>query len=414
MRIAVIGAGIVGMATAWWLRRDGHDVTVIDAAAGPGTGTSFANGAQLSWSYVAPMASPAVLRSVAKYLFDSSSPVRFLPRMDPGQWAWALRFLAACGADAAASGTAKLLALSFHSRDMLQAMLAETPMAFDHARNGKLVVHSSASGMADAVAQMQLQAALGCEQFALTAAECIALEPGLASIAHRLAGGIHTPSEEVGDCHKLCLELHRVLAARGVSFRFGCTVTGMVREGTRIRALTTSTGAVETELYVLAAGIGSRALAEAAGISAPLQPIRGYSITARVANSNAAPVRSITDLHVKTVYAPLAGTVRAAGFAELGATDTSIAPEKIETLRRNLAETFPGACDMSALAPWSGLRPATPNDLPRIGRTRLDNLLVNLGQGSLGFTLSAGSARLLADIVAGRPPAIAAADYAPR
>jgi D-amino-acid dehydrogenase len=409
MRIAVLGAGIVGMASAWWLQRDGHEVTVIDRAAEPGAGTSHANGAQLSWSYVAPMAGPAVLKSMVKYLFDGSSPVRFVPTADPAQWIWALKFLRACGARAAAEGTAKMLALSFHSRDSLHAMLAATPMAFDHSHNGKLVVQSSAGGMADAVAQMKLQAALGCEQFALTAAECIALEPGLASIAHRMVGGIHTPSEDVGDCRKLCLELHRVLAAAGVQFRFRTEVHSLRREGGRVVAVETSAGAVEAELYVVAAGIGSRAL-----VKAPLQPIRGYSITASVTNANTAPVRSITDLHVKTVYAPVGNTIRAAGFAELGATDTTPDPAKIGVLRDNLGNTFPGTCDLTELAPWSGLRPATPNDLPRIGRTRTPNLLVNLGHGSLGFTLAAGSGHLLADLVAGRKPAVTAAHYAPQ
>jgi D-amino-acid dehydrogenase len=289
-------------------------------------------------------------------------------------------------------------------------MMEATPMAFDHAKNGKLVVQSTADGMQDAIAQMKLQATMGCEQFALTAAECIALEPGLASIAHRLVGGIDTPSEEVGDCRKLCLELHRVLGAAGVDFRLNTAVTRIRTEGGRVRGLETAAGAIEADLYVLAAGRGSRALAPA-GVPAPLLPIRGYSITAAVTNSNAAPVRSITDIYVKTVYAPVGGTIRAAGFAEVGATDTTPDPAKIAVLRDNLANTFPGACDMTELAPWSGLRPATPNDLPRIGRTRVDNLLVNLGHGSLGFTLAAGSAHVVADLVAGRTPGVREADF---
>ncbi len=411
MRIAVLGAGIVGMATAWWLNRDGHDVEVIDRAAGPGLGTSFANGAQLSYSYVAPMAGPSVIGNLPKWLLKADSPIRFIPAADPAQWKWIMGFLAACRADVAQAGTAKLLALSFHSRDMLRQIMAETPVAFDHAPNGKLVVQSSTTGMADAVAQMKLQAAMGCEQQALTAEDCIALEPGLASIAHRLVGGIYTPSEEVGDCHKLCVELHRVLAGRGVAFRFGTEVSRIRTGGGRVVAVETSAGPVEADLYVLAAGVGSAALGRGAGVPAPIQPIRGYSISARVANSNAAPVRSITDLHVKTVYAPLGGRVRAAGFAELGGREAVVAVEKIAVLAENLTNTFPGACDMGDLQPWAGLRPATPNDLPRIGRTRVSNLLLNIGQGSLGFTLAAGSGRLLADIIAGRAPGVVAEHY---
>ncbi|HEY0418710.1 MAG TPA: D-amino acid dehydrogenase, partial [Acetobacteraceae bacterium] len=380
MKVIVLGAGIVGMATAWWLARDGHSVTVVDRESGPGQGTSFANGAQLSYSYVAPMASPAVLRSLPKYILSGSSPVRFTPSADPGQWSWLARFLAACNASSVATNTARMLALSFHSRARLHEMLAATPMEFSHRANGKLVVQSSAAAMADAETQMRLQAAMGCEQQALTAAECMALEPALASIADRLVGGIYTPSEEVGDCRLLCLELARVLAAPpfGVEFRFGTEVRRIAVEGGRVRGLDTAEGGLQADLYVLAAGVASRRLGRQAGLRLRVQPIRGYSITARLRNSNAAPVRSITDTYRKTVYAPVGDTLRAAGFAEVTQGAAVVRPDRIATLTANVAATFPGACDLDEVSPWSGLRPATPTDLPVIGRSRVDNLLLNL------------------------------------
>jgi D-amino-acid dehydrogenase len=412
LRIIVIGAGIVGMASAWWLARDGHRVTVVDRATAPGQGTSFANGAQLSYSFVAPMASPSVLRNVPKWLLKSDSPIRFVPTADPGQWRWIMQFLASCNAGRSAASTAKMLALSYHSRAMLHSMMAETPMAFDHAANGKIVVQSSRQGMADAEAQMRVQAALGSEQQALTAAECLAMEPGLASIAGRLVGGIYTPGEEVGDCRKLCGELMRVLPE--VEFRLGTEVRRLVLEGGRVRALETSAGALEAELYVLAAGPGSRALGRGVGVRTNILPIRGYSISPSVLASNLAPVRSITDTYVKTVYAPLGGALRVAGFAEIAGEGTEIRPDRIATLAANVASTFPGACAMDELHPWAGLRPSTPWDMPAIGRSRVANLMLNLGQGSLGFTLAAGSGRLLADLVAGRTPAVNAEHFAPR
>ncbi len=413
MKIIVIGAGIVGMATAWWLAQDGHAVTVVDRETAPGRGTSFANGAQLSYSYVAPMASPSVLRSLPKWLLKADSPVRFVPSADPAQWRWIAQFLAACRAGPGAEATAKLLALAAHSRAMLHEMMARTNVDFHHRPNGKLVVQSSRAGMDDAVAQMRLQAPLGSEQHALTATECIALEPALASIADRLVGGIHTPSEEVGDCRMLCEELHRVLAGQ-VRFLLGTEITRIAVEAGRVRGLETAAGPLEAELYVLAAGVGSRVLARGTGVPVPIQPIRGYSITARVRDANTAPVRSITDIHRKTVYAPLADSVRVAGFAEITGAGAELRPGRIAALKDNLEATFPGVCDLAELSPWSGLRPATPTDLPVIGRSRLGNLMVNMGQGSLGFTLAAGSARLLADQIAGRPPAVVAAHYAPR
>jgi D-amino-acid dehydrogenase len=413
LNVTVIGAGITGLATAWWLARDGHTVTVLDEAAEPGLGASFANGAQLSYSYVAPLAEPAVLRSLPKYLLDRNGPLRFVPRADPAQWSWLLRFLAACNAGAAARGTANLLRLAAASREALGAMLAATPMEFDHARNGKLVVQSSPAAMQAAVAQMRLQATLGCEQQALTAEECLTLEPGLASIRARLVGGILTPSEEVGDCHKLCLELARVLALPefGATLLLGTRVERLVIESGRLRAVRTSHGAHEAELTVLAAGVASHAIGRSAGVMVPVLPIRGYSITAPIRASNRGPRHSITDSARKTVYAPLAATLRVAGFAEIGTRGPT--PGRVEALARETDTVFPGACDTAAAGTWTGLRPATPTSLPMIGPTRIQGLAINTGQGALGFTLAAGSARLLADLVAGRAPIVDPSPFRP-
>ncbi len=412
MRIVVIGAGIVGLTTAWSLLQDGHDVTVIDRAEAVGQGASFANGAQLSYSYVAPMASAAVLGALPHYLFDRASPVRYAPSFDPEQWAWLLRFLAACTDARSAETTARLLALAGLSRVRLHRLAEVTGIEFAHARNGKLVIQSTPQSQRLAEAQMVLQAAMGSVQQALSPAECVALEPGLDSVAGRLAGGILTPEEEVGDCHMLCQGLHTWLAQRGVVFHLGAEARLAVASG-RVAGVDLPGGRLEAELYVLAAGVGSRALGRQAGLAVPVQPIRGYSISAPILASNRAPVRSITDTARKTVYAPLGGRLRVAGFAEIGGGDDRRLPNRAATLSLALQEIFPGACGTTDLRPWSGLRPATPSGVPQIGPTRVERLLVNLGHGALGFTLAAGSAALLADLVAGRDPAIPAAAYSP-
>jgi len=419
MKIVVIGAGIVGLTSAWWLAREGHSVTVLDRAEAVGLGASHANGAQLSYSYVAPLASASVLRSLPGWLLSGDSPVRLRPAFDPAQSAWLLRFLGACTQGASDAATARLLALSALSRASLQEMLAVTPIAFQHARNGKLVVLSSAASMREAERQMRLQAGLGSRQEALGVAGCLALEPALAAIAHRLVGGILTPDEEVGDCFLLCQGLHNALSAApfNVRFRLGTEVRRPRLSGGRIVALETSDGEVAADLFVLAAGARAAGLARLARVRLAVQPIRGYSITARLRAGNAAPVRSITDSARKTVYAPLGGTLRVAGFAEIDDGRDELRPERIAALAATLAETFPDAVAPEDLRPdrirpWSGLRPATPTSLPLIGRTRVANLFVNAGQGALGFTLAAGSARLLADLVAGRPPAIDPAPFA--
>lgn len=412
MHVIIIGAGVTGLATAWELARDGHRITVMDRNAAVGDGASFANGAQLSYSYVAPLAAPSVLASLPKFLLRADSPVRYVPSADPGQWAWIVKFLAACNAGTRAVNTARLIALAAHSRDRLHRLMRETAIDFHHARNGKLVIQSTAESQAEAEAQMRLQAAMGCEQHALTAAECVALEPGLESVAHRLVGGIHTPGEEVGDCRMLCEGLHRLLAASGAMFHLGVEAR-LAMDGPRVAGVDTRMGRVTADLYVLAAGVGSRALGRQARVAVPVLPIRGYSISAPILASNRAPVRSITDTARKTVYAPLGDRLRVAGFAEIGGSGGADLPVRAATLLSDLQALFPGACATTDLCPWMGLRPATPTSVPMIGWSRVDNLMFNLGQGALGFTLAAGSASLLADLVAGRTPAIAAADYAP-
>jgi D-amino-acid dehydrogenase len=411
MHITVIGAGIVGLTTAWQLTQDGHAVTVLDRNPDVGRETSFANGAQLSYSYVAPMASPAVIASLPTYLFSRSSPVRYRPSADPGHWAWIARFLTACNDATSADTTAKLLALAAHSRDRLHALAAQTRIDFQHHRNGKLVIHASSASQRQAEAQMVLQATMGCEQHALTAADCIALEPSLTSVAHRLAGGILTPGEEVGDCWMLCEGLHACLRAQGVRFLLGGEARLAMERG-RLVGVDTPSGRIDADLYVLAAGVGSRALGRQARVAVPVQPIRGYSISAPILAGDRAPLRSITDTARKTVYAPLGARLRAAGFAEIGRAGASL-PERAATLSRELEAIFPGACATRDLRPWAGSRPATPTSVPLIGESSAPNLLLNLGHGALGFTLAAGSATLLADLVAGRTPAVQAGDYAP-
>ena len=411
MHVLILGAGIIGLTTAWQLVRDGHRVTVIDRNPGVGQGASYANGAQLSYSYVAPIASAAVLRALPGYLLRPGA-VRFQPAADPAQWAWLIRFLAACTDATSAANTARLLALSFHSRDRLNHLEAETGIEFGHARDGKLVIQSSAASQSDAVAQMHLQAAFGCDQTALDAAQCIALEPALSSIADRLAGGILTPGEESGDCRQLCEGLHAWLTARGAHFVLN-TEAHLAQDGRRIAGVDTSAGRLTADLYVLAAGTGSTALARAVKSPVPVLPIRGYSISAPIRASNRLPVRSITDTARKTVYARLGDRMRVAGFAEIGGARALDLPARSANLSADLQAIFPGACLETDLQPWVGLRPATPTGVPLIGPSRIDNLWFNLGQGSLGFTLAAGSASLLGDLLAARTPAVAAADYAP-
>ncbi|CAN5338069.1 D-amino acid dehydrogenase [soil metagenome] len=400
-RIAVLGAGIIGVTTAYALAARGADVTLIDAALVPATGASGANGAQLSYSYVAPLADPAVLGDLPHYLFDSTSPLRFRPRLDPAQWDFCVRFLLACRRDVADETTAVLLRLAARSRDSLHALMAQTGIAFDHNRAGKLVVFGTAGSLANARKQVELQAGLGSVQEVIDADRAIAIEPALATIRARIAGAVLTPSEEAGDCAEFCRALCNWLQPQ-VRMRFGVRVQGIETRGDTVVAVKTDQGSIECDDCVVALGSDSAALLAMHGIRVPVYPLKGYSITARIADLARAPAVSVTDLANKTVYARLGDRLRVAGFVEIVGHSREIDESRIGQLVDATEAIFPGAIDRASIEPWAGLRPATPTSRPIVGPTRLRGLWTNIGHGALGWTLSCGAADELVDHMYGQ------------
>jgi len=408
MRVIVLGAGVVGLTTAYMLARDGHQVSVLDGARGAALHASQANGGQLSYSYVAPFAGPGVIGKVPGWLLDGDGPLRFRPDFTWGQVSWLWQFLRACNAGTAARTTAALLRLAGLSRAALHELVGREAIDFVFARSGKLVVHSDEASFAGARRQMAAQAALGSLQHALSGAECLALEPALARIAPRLVGGIHTPSEDAGDCHLFCLGLEKLLRGSNfdVSFHFSTPVTQLLTAAGRVVGAATPAGVHEADAFVLALGNGARALAHPLGVDLPVQPLKGYSLTLPITGQ--APAISITDASAKVVYARLGDSLRVAGMADVVGADPRFDNRRLDTLLRQARAAFPDAADWTTLRPWTGLRPATPTGLPMLGPVpRWPNLHLNLGQGSLGFTLAMGSAAVVADLIAGRPAPIA-------
>ncbi|GAA4348097.1 D-amino acid dehydrogenase [Variovorax defluvii] len=394
MHVGVLGAGIVGLATAWQLSQRGFEVSVIDRAA-PGAGASGGNGAQLSYSYVQPLADPSIWKQLPKLLFSPTSPLKLRPQLDPLQWRWGLAFLAACNANTSRQTTARLLALAAESRGAFEAMLAELGPDCDFSATGKLVLYASGASLEGARRQLELQRAMGSQQRLLTPEECIAVEPALAAYRTQMAGAIHTPSECAADCLKLCVALESALRARGVRFLLDCEVQGFDRRGDRVAAVRTSAGDLEADAFVMALGTASHRLGRQLGAYLPVYPLKGYSITVEVDPSEAAAPRvSVTDSARKVVFARIGSRLRVAGMAELVGHDASIPATRIETLAAATRAVFPHAGRLDDLHPWTGMRPATPTGVPIIGR--LDgapaNMLFNTGHGALGFTLAFGSA----------------------
>ncbi|MBI2770697.1 MAG: D-amino acid dehydrogenase [Burkholderiales bacterium] len=395
MHVCVLGAGIAGLSTAYLLQRDGHRVTVVDQAHAA-AGASGGNGAQLSYSYVQPLAGPAIWKSLPALLLSPSSPLKIRPQLDVRQWAWAWKFLMACNAGTSLATTGRLLALAAASRAGFEAMLAREQLACDFSATGKLVLFRGDKEFAGARRQMALQRHLGgAAQQAVTRAEVLALEPALAQTGEAIAGAIYTPSECAADCHKVCTGLENVLRTRGVDFRLGTSVTGIDQQGGMMRAVHTDMGDITADAFVVALGAASTRLAHWVGISLPLYPLKGYSITLDLQGTGAAPRVNITDSARKVVFARIGDRLRVAGMAELVGDDASIPAARIETLKTAAEALFPGCAASAAVMPWTGMRPATPTGEPIVGRHKRGpaNLVFNTGHGALGFTLAFGSAR---------------------
>ncbi len=398
MHVAVLGAGVIGLTTAKALLDAGHEVTVVDQSAGVGTGTSYANGAQLSYSYVAPLAGPGVLSKLPGWMLRRDSPVRFRPRLSIDQWRWCWSFVRACNSRQSDITTRRLLALSVLSRTLMHQLVdAEPSLVFDYAKSGKLVFHRDNASMASATGQLEYQRKLGCEQIALTPQQCVELEPALASVKSEISGGIFTESEDAGDCFKFCVGLERYLRHAGVRFLMNTPVEALQSSNDgRIVAISRG-NTIHADQYVVATGVDARSLLKNLQINVPLYPLKGYSLTYGLSPDAHAPRVSVTDFARKVVYARIGERLRVAGIADLEGNSLHANSERIQTLRDEVRHTFPRAVhDSDTPTEWVGLRPATPTGMPIIGPTSYKNLWLNLGQGALGFTLAAGSASLVA------------------
>lgn len=405
MKVLVLGAGVAGLATAYSLARDGHNVTVLERRSGVAMEASHANGGQLSYSYVAPLAGPDVISKLPGWLLRRDSPVRFKPRLDPRQWEWGLRFLAACNGKASETTTRRLLLLSFLSRDLTRAAIEEEKIDCGFSRAGKLVVYSDQAGFEGAKRLLDFQRQLGSEQEALSADACLTVEPSLAHIAHRLTGGILTRGEDVADCRLFCAGLEHAMRASnlGVTFHFDTQVRQLLVAGGRVLGVATDQDVIEADAVVVAMGVDAPRFLAPLGVRAPICALKGYSLTLPLHRAEAAPRISVTDLARKVVYARLGRELRVAGMADLVGYDTGFSPSRLALLVRQAKEAFPDASDWGTLKPWTGMRPATPTGLPVLGPVQgLPNLHLNIGHGALGFTLAMGSGRVVADLLAGR------------
>lgn len=411
MHVVVLGAGLLGASSAYFLRQQGFDVTVVDRQATPAAETSFANGGQISVSHAEPWANPSAPLKVLKWLGREDAPLLFRLRADLRQWLWGLRFLRECTPARTRHNIEQIVRLGTYSRRVLQQLRQERGIRYDERTQGILHFYTSEQEFDAAEGPAAQMRALGCERRVISADEAVRIEPALRHIRPALAGATYTAEDESGDANRFARELVQRCVEDGVQFRMSHTVTALREAGGEIDHVeaTDSEGRfqrIRGDAYVLAMGSLSPQLARPLGIDLPIYPAKGYSVTMPVKDEAMAHQVSLTDDEYKLVFSRLGNRLRIAGTAELNGYDRDLNRVRCEAIVRRVEELFPGAGDTSQAQFWTGLRPATPSNVPIIGRSRLKKLFLNTGHGTLGWTHACGSGKSIARIVAGLRPEV--------
>ena len=412
MKVIVLGAGVIGTSSAYYLNRLGCEVAVVERQAAPAAETSFANGGQISVSHAEPWANPGAPLKVLKWLAKEDAPLLFRVRADMRQWLWGLAFLRECTPGRTRRNIEQIVRLGAYSRAKLQELRRDTGLEYDHLERGILHFYTDPRELEAALEPARQMRELGCERRVISADEAVKIEPALAHARERIAGATYTAADESGDAWRFTTGLARIAAQAGVKFLFSHDVKALRQAGGEIEHVeaTDAEGRfvrLKADAYVLALGSFSPLLAAPLGIRLNIYPAKGYSVTMPVADAGRAYHVSLTDDEYKLVFSRLGERLRIAGTAELNGYDRSLNRGRCEAIVRRLQQLFPGAGDPSQAQFWSGLRPATPSNVPYVGRSRMANLFLNTGHGTLGWTHACGSGAMVADMVCGREPEVA-------
>lgn len=415
MKIIVLGAGIVGTATAWFLNKSGHDVTVLDRQPGVAQETSFANGCQISVSHAEPWANPSAPLKILKWLGKEDAPLLYRFRPEWLQWRWGIEFLRQCTPAHTANNIRQIVAIAEYSRQALQAVRAETHIEYDAVTKGILHFYTDEKEFQNSLPSAQLMRELGCPRNTITTEEVLRIEPALTSIKEKIVGGDYTATDESGDVHQFTQGLASLASSAGVRFQFNTLITRLLTTGTGSSARITGVEIIDAsgkhqvlqaDAFVLAMGSFSVTIAKKIGIDLLIYPGKGYSATYPVLHDTLAPSVSLTDDGHKLVISRLGDRLRVAGTCEINGYTRDLNPARCAAITRRTRELFPDACDYEHPVYWSGLRPLTPSNVPYIGKTRYQNLFLNTGHGTLGWTMGCGSGKAIADILSGRKPEV--------
>lgn len=411
MKVTVLGAGVIGVTSAYYLAKAGHEVTVIDRQAGPALETSFANAGEVSFGYCSPWAAPGIPQKALKWLFMEHAPLVLRPKVDVAMLSWMVRMLANCTAECYAINKSRMLRLADYSRLSLGELRAEAGIAYDERMQGTLQLFRTQAQLDACAKDVKALAADGIPFEVLDRDGCLRVEPALRHVSDRIVGGLLTPKDETGDCFKFTGALAAKCVQMGVVFDYQRTIKAIQVDGGEARAVVTDRGVVASDAVVVALGSYSPLLLKPLGIRLPVYPVKGYSLTIPITDASRAPESTVMDETYKIAITRLGDRIRVGGMAEISGYTNDLGPARRRTLEHSVTDLFPGG-DVTKANYWCGLRPMTPDGTPVIGATKIRNLFLNTGHGTLGWTMSTGSARVLTDIVSGRKADIETADLA--
>ena len=406
MKVLILGSGVIGVTSAYYLARAGHELTGVDRHPAPPPETSFANAGEVSPGYSSPWAGPGVPVKAIKWLLMRHGPLVIWPKLDPRMWIWGLKMLRNCTAERYAVNKSRMIPLAEYSRDCLRALRAETGIKYDERSRGTLQLFRQQKQLDHTGDDIAVLKQYGVPYEVLDRDGCIGAEPALSRVKEKFVGGLRLPQDETGDCHIFTQALAAEAAKLGVKFMFNTSIDRLVAEGERITSVVTGAGLLQADAYVASLGSWSPRLLKPIRISIPVYPIKGYSITVPIVDADGAPISTVMDESYKVAITRLGDRIRVGGTAEISGYSASLDAARRATLDHSLTDLFPRGGDLSEANFWCGLRPMTPDGPPIIGATRYPNLHLNTGHGTLGWTMACGSGRVLADLLSGRKPDI--------
>ena len=402
MKVIVLGSGVVGLTSAWYLAQAGHQVTVVDRQAQSAEETSFANAGQISYGYSSPWAAPGVPLKAMKWLTQKHSPLIIKPGTSPELYLWTMALLKNCSEKNYQVNKSRMLRVSNYSRQCLLDLRKNHDIIYEGRQQGTLQVFRKQSQVEAVEKDMQLLSASDTRFKLLNVEECVEKEPGLALVKNKIVAGLHLPDDETGDCYQFCQQLTDLAKKAGVEFKFNVQVNALLTEHEKITAVDSSIGTLTADAYVVALGCYSAQLLKTVGVRLPVYPVKGYSLTLPMENAQYSPVSTVMDETYKVALTRFDDRIRVAGTAELAGFNLDLSEKRKATIAMVVQDLFPQAGDISKAEFWTGLRPMTPDGTPIIGKTNITNLYTNTGHGTLGWTMACGSGKLLADVVSGR------------